>query len=125
MAIWLCLHWWYGAGWEWAIKRAISERLQWCNETFSVTGLLKTLFSPFKQTYNGGKGAPLDAKFHVFLDNTISRFVGFFARSFIILAGLVSMIFVLITGLIFVALWPLLPVSMIIALGMTIVGVGK
>ena len=58
MAIWLCLHWWYGAGWEWAIKRAISERLQWCNETFSVTGLLKTLFSPFKQTYNGGYGLP-------------------------------------------------------------------
>ena len=125
MLIWLSLRWWYGDGWEWAIKRAIVERLQWCNETFSVAGLIRTWFAPFKQSYSRSKGSSIDMKLHVMLDNVISRFVGFFARTFIILAGLVAAVFVLITGLMFVVLWPLAPLAIPASIAMIIFGVGK
>lgn len=125
MAIWLCLRWWYSAGWEWAVKRAIGERLQWCNETFSVFALMRTWFSPFKQTYNRAQGASIDIKLHAMLDNVISRCVGFFARTFIILAGLLASIFALVTGLAFVILWPLAPLAIPLSLGMMAFGVGR
>ena len=125
MVIWLCLRWWYGGGWEWAIKRAIAERLRWCNETFSMTSLMRSWASPFKQVYNKGSANTIDLKVHALIDNTVSRMVGMAARTAIILAGLVSSLFVLITGVTFVALWPLAPLALPISIAMMIFGVGK
>lgn len=106
------------------MQRAIVQRLQWCGETFSMAPLLRTLFAPFKQTYNNGGGS-IDVKLHAFMDNIISRFVGFFARSFILFAGLVASFFVLITGMAFVALWPFAPFAAPISLVMIALGVGR
>lgn len=124
MVIWLCLRWWYTAGWQWAFERGVIQRLQWCNETFSITGLLKTLFAPFKQNQASGRGS-LEMRFRIMIDNLVSRLVGFFARSFIILAGGIAALFVLITGLVFVAIWPLIPVTLPVALILMVAGVGK
>ncbi|MEI7682753.1 MAG: hypothetical protein WCJ24_00435 [Candidatus Saccharibacteria bacterium] len=124
MVIWLSLRWWYGAGWQWATNRAVVERLQWCNETFSITALIKTWLAPFKQTYSK-PGGPIDVRIHVFFDNVISRFVGFFARSFIILTGALASLAVLISGMFFVALWPLAPFALPVSLLMMIFGVGR
>lgn len=124
MVIWLCLRWWYGAGWEWALRRAIGQRLRWCNETFSIFGLIRTLGSPFKQSISRG-GAGLDSKIHIMIDNLVSRMVGFFARSFIIFTGLIASLLALITGVVFVALWPLAPLAIPISMGMIIFGVGR
>lgn len=125
MALWLCLRWWYGAGWNWALKRAIGQRLQWCNQTFSVLDLMRTWGAPFKQTYNSSRGASMDLRLHNALDKFISRCVGFCVRSFIILAGAVSALFVLITGALFVVLWPFVPLAIPISLGMMLGGVGR
>ena len=124
MVIWLSLRWWYGAGWQWAIKRAIVERLQWCNEIFSITVLMRTLFAPFKQTYSR-PGGSIDARLHALFDNVISRFVGLFARMFIIFAGLLVGLISLLSGLVFVALWPFAPLALPLSLLLMIMGVGR
>jgi hypothetical protein len=124
MVIWLSLRWWYGAGWQWAIKRAIVERLQWCNQTFSITALIRTLFAPFKQTHSQ-PGGSIDIRLHAFFDNVISRFVGFFARLFIIFAGLFIGLLALMSGFVFVALWPLAPLAIPLSLIMLAIGVGR
>lgn len=124
MVIWLCLRWWYGAGWEWALRRAIVQRLRWCNETFSIFSLIRTWGSPFKQSH-GIAGASLDSKIHMMIDNLVSRMVGFFARSFIIFTGAVASLLAVITGFVFVALWPLAPLAIPISLGMIVFGVGR
>lgn len=124
MVIWLSLRWWYGAGWQWAMQRAIVQRLQWCNETFSMGALVRTLFAPFKQTYNNAGGS-VDIKIHAFFDNVVSRFVGFFARSFILFSGAIVALFALITGIAFVALWPFAPFAILISFVLMAVGVGR
>lgn len=124
MVIRLYLRWWYGAGWHWAVQRAIVERLQWCDETFSIQALLRTLFAPFKQTYSKG-GSSIDIRIHAFFDNVISRLVGFVCRFFIILTGLLACLFVLVSGILFVAIWPLAPMSIPVSLVMIAVGVAR
>lgn len=123
MVIWLQLRWWYAAGWQWAFKRAIVQRLQWCNETFSITPLLKTLFAPFKQTQTKGSGS-FDGFFRALIDNTVSRLVGFFARGCIILAGVISALFIIVTGIAFLILWPLIPLALPIAIVLMATGAG-
>ncbi len=123
MAIWLCMRWWYGAGWQWAVQRGIVVRLKWCNETFSTLALTRTLFAPFKQTFSQ-PGGSIDMRFHAFLDNIISRAVGFMARSFIILTGLIASLFVMASGLVFLMLWPLAPIALPVSVAMMILGVG-
>lgn len=124
MTLWLCLRWWYGAGWQWAVHRGIVARLRWCEETFSIFALARTLFAPFKQTLSQS-GGTIDVRFRAFLDNIISRCVGFVARIFIILTGLVVSLLALLSGLIFVALWPLAPVALPISLGLMVLRVGR
>lgn len=85
---------------------------------------MRTLFAPFKQTQSQGRGS-LDMRMRTFIDNLVSRFVGFFARSFIIIAGLVCSLFVLVTGVIFVVLWPLIPLALPVALILMAIGVGR
>lgn len=124
MVIRLYLRWWYGAGWHWAVQRAIVDRLQWCNETFSILALVRTLFAPFKQTYNRAGGS-IDIRIHAFLDNVISRCVGIISRLFIITTGLLACLFVVITGVFFVLLWPLAPLSIPVSVVMMAIGVGR
>ncbi len=124
MVLWLCIRWWYSDGWRWAVQRAIVERLQWCNETFSITALMRTLFSPFKQTHRN-PGGSVDIRIHVFVDNIVSRFVGFFARGFVIFMGLLASALVLVSGALFVIFWPLIPLSIPISLAMMVFGVGR
>lgn len=125
MFLWLALRWWYGAGWHWAIHRAIIERLEWCAETFSILPLIKTWFSPFKQTFSGRVKGGLDVHFHAFLDNIVSRVIGFLIRSVLITVGLIGCVFVAITGILFILLWPLLPVLPFVAIVLISAGVGS
>lgn len=91
---------------------------------FSITGLLKTLFAPFKQTQASGRGS-LEMRFRIMIDNLVSRMVGFVARTFIILAGLVVALFIMITGALFVVIWPLIPLALPVALILIVMGVGR
>lgn len=124
MVIILALKWWYGAGWRWAWHRTIIERLQWINEAFSVSALVKTWFSPFKQTYRKTKNASIDTHIQAAIDNLVSRFVGSLLRTIIIFVGLIGMVLAFVVGLVTVLIWPIVPFLPLIGIVLSILGVG-
>lgn len=124
MFIWLCLRWWYSAGWGYAWQRGVVQRLQWCESTFSMGNLVRTWFAPFKQTYTGSVKGSLGMHFRAAIDRLISRVIGFLVRSILLVAGLVCSLFVFFTGLIFMAVWPLIPLLPLVAIVLISMGVG-
>ncbi len=122
MVIILSLRWWYGAGWKWAWQRSVSQRITWCLEAFSIPQLTRTWLSPFKQTYVGGKRKSIDAAVRGLVDNLVSRVIGAIARTLIIFAGLICMFFAFLSGVVFVILWPFIPLSPIIAVVLAVGG---
>ena len=108
------LGWWYGGGWLHQTSQAF-RRIGNIARAFSGGTLLKTLFRPWKQiTFGGGPNASLQMRMRAVLDNIVSRFVGFMMRSATLFAALVSIIFVSVISLIWVVVWPLLPLSPIV-----------
>lgn len=93
-------------------------------ETFSVSVLARSLFAPFKQTFAGNVKGSLGDHFRSFVDKTISRFIGFFVRSFLLFTAFLCMLFVLLSGLLLLLLWPLIPLLPLIAVGLMGMGVG-
>ncbi len=88
---------------------------------YSVGTLLKTMFSPWRQivsTTRADQG--VDAKFQAFLDNIISRFVGFFVRLFVLIAAVVFVTLTILANLVLLIIWPVAPVLPLI---LVIVGV--
>ena len=116
MIIWFYTRWWYSDGLKWSWSRAITDRTKRCLEFFSVTSLLQTLFSPFKQTAVNSDARTIGEQFRAFIDRLISRIIGSIVRTIVIFAGVVSTIFVLASGLIFMLLWMVLPFSIFIAI---------
>lgn len=117
------ISWWYGAGWKLQalkVERGIEKLI----DQFSIPGLLATLFAPFRQISAGAAraNAPLDAKFHLWLDRTFSRFMGAFIRLCTIFAGVVALFFAAIVGFLRVVGWPLLPLLPIIGLLLSVTG---
>ena len=104
--------WWYGAGWS-GVLRATGKRVASLAETFSVAMLLRTLFSPWKRiiTY---PGASLQDHLRAFVDNLISRFVGFFVRISVLFCAGVFLFLLLLLGLAEIVIWPLLPAASVV-----------
>ncbi len=86
---------------------------------FSVRILLRTLFAPWKRIVTS-PGASFDAHLRAFLDNLVSRFVGFFVRFFVLFAAGISLIFLCFIGVLELVVWPLLP---LLAIGLIVKGV--
>lgn len=124
MFMWLCVRWWYSAGWGYAWQRSVVQRLEWCESTFSMGALFRTWFAPFKQTYAGGVKGSIGEHFRAAIDSLVSRVIGFIVRSFLLLAGLVCSLLVLLSGLIFMLAWAFIPLLPVIALGLIVAGVG-
>ncbi len=124
MFIWLGVRWWYGAGWAYAWRRAVVERLQWCESTFSMGTLVRTWFAPFKQTYVGNVRGSIGVHVRAAIDSFISRIIGFLVRSILIIAGVVCSLFVFLSGLAFIALWAFIPLLPIIGVILFASGVG-
>jgi hypothetical protein len=101
--------WWYRAGWA-GVLTSNRRRLASLSDMFSITILLRTLFSPWKRiiTY---PGAGLDAKMRAFGDNLVSRCIGFVVRSFVLLAAGVSFAFAVVAAGIEIICWPFLPIA--------------
>lgn len=91
---------------------------------FSITDLLKTLFSPFRQDSLETKGAPIGVKLQVMGGNIISRFFGFVVRTVLIVAGLFTVALHYAFGAVVVVAWPLAPFSLVVAIVLTMFGVG-
>jgi len=124
MFIWLCVRWWYGAGWAYAWRRGVVERLEWCESTFSMSTLVRTLFSPFKQTYVGRVRGSIGVHVRAAVDSLVSRVIGFLVRSVLLLAGTVCSLFVLLSGLAFLFLWAFFPALPIISVVLFASGAG-
>ena len=114
--------WWYGAGWLRHVRRSYAGVLRTAN-TFSLSLLLKTLFSPFKQISAANVGGSPPAQFHAFLDKTFSRAVGAFIRTFTILFGTVAISLRLAWSFLSIILWTLLPFVPIIGVILWLSGV--
>lgn len=99
--------WWYGPGWKKAwhdcflgVKNVLAA--------FSIDVLLKTLFSPWKRIVTL-PGRSIDEKMRALVDNLVSRVIGFFVRSIVLIAALVMVVCTAVAGLAIAILWPLLP----------------
>lgn len=124
MVIILALRWWYSAGWLWAWQRSVKERVRWCIEAFSMPALVRTWFSPFKQTYSKAREGSIDLKVQAAVDNLVSRIIGTLARTVILIAGLVCMISSVVSGILIVLIWPFIPMMPFIGVILMVLGVG-
>ena len=85
--------------------------------------LVRTLFSPYRQISAGAVRGNITVQFRAFIDRTVSRFVGFFVRSFVLLAGAVCLLGLIVGGVLWLLFWialPVLPIGMIV---LTVMGV--
>lgn len=121
MALIYFFSWWYTRGWGFFLKQ-MTEKLQHILDAFSIPNLLKTLFRPFRQISANERGRTIDAKIYVFFDKLVSRFVGFFARFFLIIAGIICIVIAAVFFLVFCILWPFLPLAPVAGIILTISG---
>lgn len=103
---------------SWHYSRAILQGIRmWTNFVtffyyyFSIPLLSRTLFSTYGRLGEGyAKGFNIGEWVSTFIVNTLMRVVGFFARSVLILCGLIVITFTVILGLVALVLWIMLPV---------------
>ena len=103
------LSWWYGEGWLIQINE-VKNRLSRVNDRYSISLLLSTLFSPFRQISAGSVRGPLGVQLRAWLDRLVSRFIGAGIRSVLIFIGIVAAFLEVLVGVLRLALWPLMPV---------------
>jgi hypothetical protein len=115
------LTWWYGNGWAARIQLT-KERLAASADFFSVGQLALTVFAPFRQISAGKVSGSIADQMRAFLDRTVSRFVGAAVRIFMIIFGVITMLFQTIFGALVIIIWPILPLFLVIGLIMTIIG---
>ena len=105
--------WWYLKGWG-VYFGDYKRRLKDTIDFFSIGEMVKTLFKPYKQIAAGANSA---------VDRLISRFVGFFARVMVILAGLLALILEGIIGVVIAVAWLIIPLMPVAGIILAIVGV--
>ena len=90
--IFYLLKWWYGRGFGWVIER-IDQNMLNIGRTLAVKVLLKTWLTPWKQITTTTTITNFMQKT---VDNLISRLVGFFVRTFMLITAFVWAICVMI-----------------------------
>lgn len=105
--------WWYGPGW---LQRFVIARQHIASffDYFSIDLLLKTYFSPFRQISAGGVSGPIAAQIRAFFDQLISRVIGAAVRTFMIVAGIVTITLTVIVEAVKIAAWGLIPLIPIV-----------
>ena len=91
---------------------------------FSIPLLIKTFFSHWrKYKWSYGRGFDLGRYLEAFISNLISRTIGAFLRSFLILIGILTEIFIIFMGAALFLLWIILPALLIggLIFGLTVV----
>jgi len=113
--------WWYGAGWRRA-GLAVLVRARGVLDTFSVGLLARTLFSPFRQIDAGGVRGPMSVQLQAWFGRVFSRFFGAGLRTVMIFCGLVGAGLSSLFGLVWLVLWPLLPVLPLVGVVAWLIG---
>lgn len=115
--------WWYGRGWLQHLKRSYFGILRTA-DFFSLGLLARTLFNPFKQISASQVQGPLPVQLSAFFDRLFSRAVGGFIRFFVIIIGIVIIALRALWTLVSVILWSILPVTPAIGTALWMIGVG-
>lgn len=102
------ISWWYGAGWRDQVA-VVGERLARVADRYSIELLAGSLFSPFRQIDAGSVRGGLDVQFRAWVDRLVSRFIGALIRSVMIIAGITAFLLSITLGVVWLAVWPLLP----------------
>jgi hypothetical protein len=103
--------WWYSGGLI-RLVRWISALFGWTSNYFSVGRVFKTFFSPWKRLVETRQPG-IDGLKDWFLDNLISRLVGFFMRLTIIIVYLLTMVSLAVFAVLALGLWVGLPLIVI------------
>ncbi len=116
------LRWWYTDGWA---RKAhnVRGRIDGALDYFSISLLLKTLFSPFRQISAGRVDGPLNIKMRAFVDRLFSRVIGAVVRTLIIIIGLVTILITVVIGAVWLLVWALMPLLPILGVYLSINGV--
>ena len=102
---------WYFLDFPRKILRGIRNFLKFGLHYFSIPFLLKTLFAHWhKYFWQYPRALDIAKILEVWISNQISRVIGMIARSCLILVGLVYELFILILGVLFLALWFFFPI---------------
>jgi hypothetical protein len=115
------LSWWYGKGLSSRVQ-IVKDRLKASVDFFSVGLLISTLFAPFRQISAGGVTGPIGVQLRAFFDRLLSRFIGAFVRTFMIVFGLIAMLLQIVFGFIVLIFWLIIPLLPIIGLIMWVIG---
>ena len=115
------ISWWYGNGFIRRISIA-KANFRKTLDFFSIQILLKTLFKPFKQISADESSNSINMFFQVFFDKLISRIVGFFARTFLIIAGIIVIILQLILNCMIVVIWLIIPILPLAGIILALIG---
>ena len=119
MVIMSLLSWWYVEGW-----REQLTRIKWAfirmADRFSIGLLIKTLFAPFRQI-SADEQARGNNLATVITDKLVSRLIGCFMRTIMIIVGTITLILLAIVSAIRMLMWPLLPVLPIVGVILMVV----
>ena len=115
------LSWWYGEGF-FARVQMIKNRIGDVLDFFSVFILIKTLFVPYKQISAGENFDKSESWIELLVDKLISRTIGFFARSSLIIIGLIAILFQFIFSVTLIIVWLFAPLAPVVCLIMYVIG---
>ena len=117
------LSWWYFRGWG-VFLSGFRKRLGDTADLFSIPDMLRTLFKPYRQISAGVRSdGALDTQIAAFFDRLVSRVVGFFARTSIIIAGLIVLTAETVLSVILAVIWPVVPVLPVVGIIFAVAGV--
>ncbi|MDR0398078.1 MAG: hypothetical protein LBH36_02770 [Candidatus Nomurabacteria bacterium] len=114
--------WWYTDGLK---KEAIylMRTMGASMDFFSIGLLLKTLFAPFRQIdATTAVQAPLDIQIKMFFDKLLSRIIGAFMRTLVLLVGIVVLVAQFVGSLLTTVGYLLLPLLPVLGIIMFIIG---
>lgn len=116
------LGWWYGSGWK-KVARILAEKLITAEDYFSISLLLRTLFSPFRQiSADSRSSGTIGDKIRAALDKLFSRFIGAAVRIILIITAALWLLINTVVDIAILLLWPLLPVLPLIGLALSVSG---
>jgi hypothetical protein len=105
------IFWWYTRGWQKAWRTGWGWVVN-VQRGFSTSVLLQTLFSPWKQIVTLADRT-IQERFQAFIDNVISRGVGFSVRLLALLGALLLTLIMAIAAIVLIITWPLIPMAAI------------
>lgn len=113
--------WWYSGGWLQCVL-SVRDRLLSTYDYFSIDLLIKTLFAPFRQISAGKVRGPIGVQLRALFDQLISRVIGGFVRSAVIVIGSLTLCVVALLGAFRIVIWPLIPLLPIVGVVFAMTG---